>query len=157
MCEDRPDPPTDLELSEPHERSVRLSWVPGNSHHNPIAGERRPGKSADSALPTSAVTRTCAVAENLVQYDDDDWLPGKWKNLSVYPGNLNSVILHLLPFTYYEFRVIAVNEIGMSRPSRPSSRFQSSGARAFAAPDTDTCCRRQPIAHKMCLEPRTNK
>uniref|UniRef100_H3D4T4 Neural cell adhesion molecule L1 n=1 Tax=Tetraodon nigroviridis TaxID=99883 RepID=H3D4T4_TETNG len=103
VCKDRPDPPTDLELSDPHERSVRLSWVPGNSHHNPIT-------------------------DNLVQYDDDDWLPGKWKNLSLYPGNLNSVILHLLPFTYYEFRVIAINEIGMSRPSRPSSRFQSSGA-----------------------------
>ena len=45
VCEDRPDPPTDLELSDPHERSVRLSWVPGNSHHNPITGERCPGKS----------------------------------------------------------------------------------------------------------------
>lgn len=133
VCKDRPDPPTDLELSDPHERSVRLSWVPGNSHHNPITGERCPGKSVSSIFPTFSITYTCAVADNLVQYDDDDWLPGKWKNLSLYPGNLNSVILHLLPFTYYEFRVIAINEIGTSRPSRPSSRFQSSGARAFAA------------------------
>lgn len=69
------------------------------------------------------------MTEYLVQYDDDDWLPGKWKNLSTYPGNLNSVILHLQPFTYYEFRVIAANEIGTSRPSHPSKRFQSSGAR----------------------------
>ncbi|KAG7221561.1 hypothetical protein INR49_017092 [Caranx melampygus] len=68
------------------------------------------------------------VKDFLVQYDDDDWLPGKWKNLSTYPGNLNSVILHLIPFTYYEFRVIAINEIGPSRPSRPSLRFQTSGA-----------------------------
>uniref|UniRef100_A0A3Q3AAE9 Neurofascin n=1 Tax=Kryptolebias marmoratus TaxID=37003 RepID=A0A3Q3AAE9_KRYMA len=86
MVMDRPNPPTDLELSDPYERSVRLSWVPGDSNHNPIT----------------------------VQYDDDDWLPGKWKNLSTYPGNLNSVILHLQPFTYYEFRVIAINEIGTS-------------------------------------------
>uniref|UniRef100_A0A8C4GTF8 Neurofascin n=1 Tax=Dicentrarchus labrax TaxID=13489 RepID=A0A8C4GTF8_DICLA len=103
MVMDRPEPPTNLELSDPYERSVRLSWVPGDSNHNPIT-------------------------DYLVQYDDDDWLPGKWRNLSLYPGNLNSVILHLTPFTYYEFRVIAINEIGMSRPSRPSKRFQSSGA-----------------------------
>uniref|UniRef100_A0A3B4VEW3 Neural cell adhesion molecule L1 n=1 Tax=Seriola dumerili TaxID=41447 RepID=A0A3B4VEW3_SERDU len=101
LCVDRPDPPTNLELSDPYERSVRLSWVPGNSNHNPIT-------------------------DYLVQYDDDDWLPGKWRNLSTYPGNLNSVILHLSPFTYYEFRVIAINEIGLSRPSRPSMRFQTS-------------------------------
>ncbi|XP_033825566.1 neurofascin-like [Periophthalmus magnuspinnatus] len=100
---DRPDPPTDLQLSDPYERTVRLTWVPGDSNHSPIT-------------------------EYLVQYDDDDWLPWKWRNLSSYPGNLNSVILHLIPFTYYEFRVIAVNEIGPSRPSRSSSRFQSSGA-----------------------------
>lgn len=80
----------------------------------------------------------CCVTEYLVQYDDDDWLPGKWRNLSTYPGNLNSVILHLTPFTYYEFRVIAINEIGMSRPSRPSTRFQSSGAREFDLPLMDT-------------------
>uniref|UniRef100_A0A3Q3FAY1 Neural cell adhesion molecule L1 n=1 Tax=Labrus bergylta TaxID=56723 RepID=A0A3Q3FAY1_9LABR len=96
----RPEPPTNLELSDPYERSVRLSWIPGASNHNPVTGQ--------------------------IQYDDDDWLPGKWRNLSTYPGNLNSVILHLTPFTYYEFRVIAINEIGMSRPSRPSKRFQSS-------------------------------
>ncbi|XP_054902290.1 neurofascin isoform X3 [Poeciliopsis prolifica] len=103
MVMDRPNPPTDLELSDPYERSVRLSWVPGDSNHSPIT-------------------------EYLVQYDDDDWIPGKWKNLSTYPGTLNSVMLHLSPFTYYEFRVIAINEIGSSRPSRPSRRFQTSGA-----------------------------
>ncbi|XP_032438721.1 neurofascin isoform X2 [Xiphophorus hellerii] len=103
MVMDRPSPPTDLELSDPYERSVRLSWVPGDSNHSPIT-------------------------EYLVQYDDDDWIPGKWKNLSTYPGSLNSVMLHLSPFTYYEFRVIANNEIGSSRPSRPSKRFQTSGA-----------------------------
>ncbi|XP_023812528.1 neurofascin isoform X1 [Oryzias latipes] len=100
---DRPNPPTNLELSDPFERSVRLSWVPGDSNHSPIT-------------------------DYLVQYDDDDWLPGKWRNLSTYPGNLNSVILHLTPFTYYEFRVIAINAIGASRPSRSSARFQTSGA-----------------------------
>lgn len=41
LCEDHPDPPTNLELSDPYERSVRLSWVPGDSNHNPITGESR--------------------------------------------------------------------------------------------------------------------
>uniref|UniRef100_A0A3P8TMD6 Neural cell adhesion molecule L1 n=1 Tax=Amphiprion percula TaxID=161767 RepID=A0A3P8TMD6_AMPPE len=100
MVMDRPNPPTNLELSDPYERTVRLSWVPGDSNHSPITGK--------------------------MQYDDDDWLPGKWRNLSTYPGTLNSVILHLAPFSYYEFRVIAINEIGASRPSRPSTRFQTS-------------------------------
>lgn len=86
-----------------------------------------------------------SVTEYLVQYDDDDWLPGKWKNLSTYPGNLNSVILHLSPFTYYEFRVIAINEIGPSRSSRPSMRFQSSGARGFDAPEINICCQTQIV------------
>ncbi len=81
----------------------------------------------------------CSIIDYLVQYDDDDWLPGKWKNLTMYPGTLNSVALHLTPFTYYEFRVIAINEIGMSRPSRPSKRFQSSGARGFDALQISIC------------------
>uniref|UniRef100_A0A8C4ZD09 Neurofascin n=1 Tax=Gadus morhua TaxID=8049 RepID=A0A8C4ZD09_GADMO len=103
MVMDRPNPPTNLQLSDPHERSVRLSWVPGDHNHSPIT-------------------------EYQVQYDEDDWLPGKWRNLSTYPGNLNSVILQLTPYTYYEFRVIAVNAIGPSRPSRVSSRLQTGGA-----------------------------
>lgn len=69
--------------------------------------------------------------EYLVQYDDDDWLPFKWRNLSTYPGNLNSVILQLSPFIIYEFRVIAINDIGMSKPSRSSANFQTGGAREY--------------------------
>ncbi|KAK2851707.1 hypothetical protein Q5P01_007983 [Channa striata] len=76
MVMDRPDPPTNLELSDPYERTVRLTWIPGDSNHNPIT-------------------------EYLVQYDDDDWLPGKWKNLSTYPGTstLSSCIFHPSPTT----------------------------------------------------------
>lgn len=35
---DRPDPPTNLQLSDPFERSVRLTWTPGDSNHSPIKG-----------------------------------------------------------------------------------------------------------------------
>uniref|UniRef100_A0A8C6WH81 Neurofascin homolog (chicken) a n=1 Tax=Neogobius melanostomus TaxID=47308 RepID=A0A8C6WH81_9GOBI len=35
---ERPDAPTDLELSDPAARSVRLTWIPGNDHRSPITG-----------------------------------------------------------------------------------------------------------------------
>ncbi|KAJ8377688.1 hypothetical protein AAFF_G00254690 [Aldrovandia affinis] len=106
---DRPDAPTDLELSDPTERSVRLTWVPGDDNHSPIL-------------------------EFLVQYEEDRWASGRWQNLSSYPGNLNSVILQLKPFINYQFRAIAINAIGWSRPSRPSQRYQTSGAPPDAIP-----------------------
>ncbi|KAL1021027.1 hypothetical protein UPYG_G00007780 [Umbra pygmaea] len=109
LVKDRPDPPTDLVLSQPYERSVRLTWTPGDSNNSPIK-------------------------EYLVQYDEDDWLPFNWKNLSSYPGNLNSVILQLSPFIIYEFRVIAINDIGMSKPSHSSDVFRTGGAPPDAIP-----------------------
>uniref|UniRef100_A0A8C1UDB7 Neurofascin-like n=1 Tax=Cyprinus carpio TaxID=7962 RepID=A0A8C1UDB7_CYPCA len=75
----------------------------------------------------------------LVQYTEDlladYWLlPSGWKNLSSYPGSLNSVILQLTPFVEYRFRVIAVNGIGPSKPSWPSEYYQTGGAVPDAIP-----------------------
>ncbi|XP_077948429.1 neurofascin homolog (chicken) a isoform X20 [Gasterosteus aculeatus] len=103
---DHPDPPMDLDLSDPAARSVRLTWIPGNDHRSP-------------------------VTQFLVQFEEDRWEPGRWQDLSTYPGDLNSVILQLAPFVNYQFRVIAINAVGRSQPSRPSPRYQTSGA----APD----------------------
>lgn len=36
LCAGRPDPPQDLELSDPLARSVRLTWVPGNENNSPV-------------------------------------------------------------------------------------------------------------------------
>ncbi|XP_026131538.1 neurofascin-like isoform X15 [Carassius auratus] len=99
----RPDPPQDLELSDPSARSVRLTWVPGNENNSP-------------------------VTHFLVQFEEDKWEPGKWQNLSIFGGNLNSVNLQLSPFVNYQFRVIAINAVGQSQPSLPSARYQTSGA-----------------------------
>ncbi|XP_059185771.1 neurofascin homolog (chicken) a isoform X3 [Centropristis striata] len=106
---DRPDPPMDLDLSDPAARSVRLTWIPGNDHRSPIT-------------------------EFLVQFEEDHWEPGRWQDLSSYPGDLNSVILQLSPFVNYQFRVIAVNSVGQSQPSRPSPRYKTSGAAPDAIP-----------------------
>nr|XP_019959869.1 PREDICTED: neurofascin isoform X18 [Paralichthys olivaceus] len=103
---DRPDPPMDLDLSDPAARSVRLTWIPGNDHRS-------------------------TITEFLVEFEEDRWEPGRWQNLSTYPGDLNSVILQLAPFVNYQFRVIAINSVGQSQPSSPSPRYKTSGA----APD----------------------
>ncbi|XP_010776863.1 neurofascin homolog (chicken) a [Notothenia coriiceps] len=106
---DRPDPPMDLDLSDPAARSVRLTWIPGNDHRSPIT-------------------------EFLVQFEEDRWESGRWQDLSSYPGDLNSVILQLNPFVNYQFRVIAFNSVGQSTPSRPSPRYKTSGAVPDAIP-----------------------
>ncbi|XP_051931014.1 neurofascin homolog (chicken) a isoform X14 [Hippocampus zosterae] len=103
---DRPDPPMDLELSDPAARSVRLTWIPGNDHRSP-------------------------VTEFLVQFEEDRWEPGRWQDLATYPGDLTSVILQLAPFVNYQFRVIAINAVGQSVASVPSPKYQTSSA----APD----------------------
>ncbi|XP_028432400.1 neurofascin homolog (chicken) a [Perca flavescens] len=106
---DRPDPPIDLDLSEAAARSVRLTWIPGNDHRSPIT-------------------------QYLVQFEEDRYEPGRWQDLSTYLGDLNSVILQLAPFINYQFRVIAINSVGPSQPSRPSPRYKTSGAAPDAIP-----------------------
>ncbi|XP_061687672.1 neurofascin homolog (chicken) a isoform X10 [Syngnathoides biaculeatus] len=102
----RPDPPMDLELSDPAARSVCLTWIPGDDHRSP-------------------------VKEFLVQFEEDRWEPGRWQDLATYPGDLNSVILQLAPFVNYQFRVIAINAVGHSEASHPSPKYHTSSA----APD----------------------
>lgn len=59
----------------------------------------------------------------------DYWLVASgWKNLTSYPGHLNSVVLQLMPFVEYQFRVVAINEIGSSKPSKPSEYYETGGA-----------------------------
>ncbi|XP_053530062.1 neurofascin homolog (chicken) a isoform X3 [Ictalurus punctatus] len=105
-----PDPPQDLELSDLSARSVRLTWIPGNENNSP-------------------------VTKFLVQYEENRWRPGEWQNLSSYAGDQNSVNLNLSPFVNYQFRVIAINSVGLSRPSQPSARYQTSGAPPYVYPN----------------------
>uniref|UniRef100_A0A8C2YCT4 Neurofascin n=1 Tax=Coturnix japonica TaxID=93934 RepID=A0A8C2YCT4_COTJA len=100
----RPDRPRDLELSDLAERSVKLTWIPGDDNNSPIT-------------------------DYIVQFEEDRFQPGTWHNHSRYPGNVNSAVLSLSPYVNYQFRVIAVNDVGSSLPSTPSERYQTSGAR----------------------------
>ncbi|XP_075298826.1 neurofascin isoform X12 [Opisthocomus hoazin] len=101
---ERPDRPRDLELSDLAERSVRLTWIPGDDNNSPIT-------------------------DYIVQFEEDRFQPGMWHNHSRYPGSVNSAVLSLSPYVNYQFRVIAVNDVGSSLPSMPSERYQTNGAR----------------------------
>uniref|UniRef100_A0A8C9F157 Neurofascin n=1 Tax=Pavo cristatus TaxID=9049 RepID=A0A8C9F157_PAVCR len=99
----RPDRPRDLELSDLAERSVKLTWIPGDDNNSPIT-------------------------DYIVQFEEDRFQPGTWHNHSRYPGNVNSAVLSLSPYVNYQFRVIAVNDVGSSLPSMPSERYQTTMA-----------------------------
>ncbi|XP_069911273.1 neurofascin isoform X16 [Oryctolagus cuniculus] len=99
----RPDRPRDLELTDLAERSVRLTWIPGDANNSPIT-------------------------DYVVQFEEDQFQPGVWHDHSKFPGNVNSAVLQLSPYVNYQFRVIAINEVGSSHPSLPSERYRTSGA-----------------------------
>lgn len=55
MFAEKPDQPTDLELTDQTERSVRLTWVPGDNHNSPTQSKKRSQVSLlqlDAALPS---------------------------------------------------------------------------------------------------------
>ncbi|XP_078273092.1 neuronal cell adhesion molecule-like isoform X4 [Rhinoraja longicauda] len=103
---DHPDPPADLELTNPRDRSVQLSWIPGEEHNSPIQ-------------------------KFVVEYEEDQFEPGRWRHLTDVEGIETTAELQLSPFINYIFRVVAVNEIGRSEPSLSSERYYTQPA----APD----------------------
>ncbi|XP_032893585.1 neuronal cell adhesion molecule-like isoform X15 [Amblyraja radiata] len=103
---DRPDPPADLELTNPRDRSVQLSWIPGEEHNSP-------------------------TGKFVIEYEEDQFEPGVWRHLADVEGIETTAELQLSPFVNYIFRVVAVNEIGRSEPSLPSEHYYTQPA----APD----------------------
>ncbi|XP_055767761.1 neuronal cell adhesion molecule-like isoform X10 [Salvelinus fontinalis] len=105
---EEPDPPTDLELTDQRERSVQLTWIPGDEHNSP-------------------------TQKFLVQYEDLLHQAGVWHNLTEEEGTKTTAHLDLSPYAYYSFRVLAVNHVGYSRPSQPSRQYRTNPA----APDVN--------------------
>ncbi|XP_059703072.1 neuronal cell adhesion molecule isoform X5 [Haemorhous mexicanus] len=99
----RPNPPFDLELTGQLERSIDLSWIPGDENNSPI---------------TSFV----------IEYEDALHEPGVWRYQTEVPGTQTTVQLKLSPYVNYSFRVIAVNRIGRSQPSEPSEQYLTKSA-----------------------------
>ncbi|XP_020785280.2 neural cell adhesion molecule L1-like protein isoform X2 [Boleophthalmus pectinirostris] len=104
---DIPDAPVNLEISELQgPRNISLSWTPGNENNSP-------------------------VTEFVVEYEESQWDPGKWKELKKVPGNLATANLILHGHLSYQFRVYAANMVGPGPPSEPTLRHKTPPA----APD----------------------
>ncbi|XP_067357760.1 neuronal cell adhesion molecule-like isoform X5 [Channa argus] len=103
---ERPEPPTDLELTDQKKRSVQLTWTPGDEHNSPIQ-------------------------KFLIQYEDLLHHRGHWHNLTEVPGTKTTAHLKLSPYVHYLFRVLALNAVGFSSPSFPSRMYKTEPA----APD----------------------
>ncbi|XP_050179885.1 neuronal cell adhesion molecule isoform X13 [Myiozetetes cayanensis] len=99
----RPNPPFDLELTGQLERSIELSWIPGDENNSPIT-------------------------HFIIEYEDGLHEPGVWHYQTEVPGTQTTVQLKLSPYVNYSFRVIAVNQIGRSQPSEPSEQYLTKSA-----------------------------
>ncbi|XP_043980254.1 neuronal cell adhesion molecule-like isoform X17 [Gambusia affinis] len=102
----RPDPPTDLELTDQKKRSIQLTWIPGEEHYSPIQ-------------------------EFVIQYEDSLHHQGHWHDIARVPGTKTTAHLKLSPYVHYTFRVLARNAVGLSEPSSPSRMYKTEPA----APD----------------------
>ncbi|XP_031721461.1 neuronal cell adhesion molecule a isoform X10 [Anarrhichthys ocellatus] len=116
---EKPDSPTDLELTDQTERSVQLTWIPGDEHNS-------------------------ATQKFLIQYEDLLHQPGVWINLTEVAGTSTTAQLNLSPYVYYSFRVLAVNHVGYSQPSQPSSQYRTNPAAPDENPSDIQCVGTKP-------------
>uniref|UniRef100_A0A665X513 Neural cell adhesion molecule L1-like n=1 Tax=Echeneis naucrates TaxID=173247 RepID=A0A665X513_ECHNA len=96
----RPDPPTLLQITDPKSHAVTLSWTPGDDHNSP-------------------------VLEYVVEFEDQGLKDEHWEELKKVRGSEQHASLPLWPYMSYRFRVIAINEVGRSDPSKPSEIYNT--------------------------------
>ncbi|XP_048035111.1 neural cell adhesion molecule L1.2 isoform X3 [Megalobrama amblycephala] len=107
---DRPDPPTQIQMTEPKERSVTLSWTPGEDHNSP-------------------------VLEYLIEFEETGSERKEWEELSRVSGSIQRTTLPLKPFISYRFRIIAINDIGKSDPSKETEAYSTPAAPPDSNPE----------------------
>ncbi|XP_062956311.1 neuronal cell adhesion molecule isoform X32 [Cynocephalus volans] len=105
---DVPNPPFDLELTNQLDKSVQLSWTPGNDNNSPIT-------------------------KFIIEYEDAMHQAGLWHYQAEVSGTQTTAQLKLSPYVNYSFRVMAVNGIGRSLPSQASEQYLTKAAE----PDTN--------------------
>ncbi|XP_013366013.1 PREDICTED: neuronal cell adhesion molecule isoform X20 [Chinchilla lanigera] len=100
---DVPNPPFDLELTNQLDKSVQLSWTPGDDNNSPIT-------------------------KFIIEYEDAMHEAGLWHHQAEVSGTQTTAQLKLSPYVNYSFRVMAENSIGRSLPSEASEQYQTKAA-----------------------------
>ncbi|XP_063094683.1 neuronal cell adhesion molecule isoform X40 [Cavia porcellus] len=100
---DVPSPPFDLELTDQLDKSVQLSWTPGDDNNSPIT-------------------------KFIIEYEDAMHEAGLWHHQAEVSGTQTTAQLKLSPYVNYSFRVMAENSIGRSLPSEASEQYQTKAA-----------------------------
>ncbi|XP_037126244.1 neural cell adhesion molecule L1-like protein isoform X8 [Syngnathus acus] len=126
---DVPDAPQNVEISElENQRHIRLTWVPGSDHNS-------------------------SIIEFIVEYEESQWEPGKWKALHKIPGNQATAELALHGHLNYQFRVYAENAVGPGPPSEPTERYKTPPAAPDRNPENIKIEGHQPHQMDISWEP----
>nr|XP_044991539.1 neuronal cell adhesion molecule isoform X40 [Jaculus jaculus] len=100
---DVPNPPFDLELTNQLDKSVQLTWTPGDDNNSPIT-------------------------KFIIEYEDGMHEAGLWHHQAEVSGTQTTAQLKLSPYVNYSFRVMAENNIGRSSPSEASEQYLTKAA-----------------------------
>ncbi|XP_036061344.1 neuronal cell adhesion molecule isoform X34 [Onychomys torridus] len=100
---DVPNPPFDLELTNQLDKSVQLTWTPGDDNNSPIT-------------------------KFIIEYEDAMHEAGIWHHQAEVSGTQTTAQLTLSPYVNYSFRVMAENSIGRSVPSEASEQYLTKAA-----------------------------
>lgn len=81
------------------------------------------------AFSSVMTERFCLVSsmstEFIVEYEESQWEPGRWKELKKVAGNQATAEVALQGDLNYQFRVYAVNVVGPGPPSEPTERYKT--------------------------------
>lgn len=118
IVEGPPGPPGGLQVIGIQRTSVTLQWTDGAAHGRPVF-----------AYTISGRTNWNSTWVNITQ-------GVQATEIDRYTGRKEAIIDNILtPWSVYEFRVNAWNELGMGPPSAPSPRFSTPSDRPYIPPD----------------------
>ncbi|XP_075869502.1 contactin-3 [Nelusetta ayraudi] len=108
-----PGAPDGLEVTDVTDTTVQLSWASGPDNHSPV-----------TSYAVQART-PCSIG---------------WQSVRTVPDSVPGQMMHatvrdLNPWVDYEFRVVAINSVGVGEPSTPSKHIRTAAAVPKVAPN----------------------